>query len=109
MVGQDSLNRTVSDGKSQTHAARSAPASASRYQLPAEESVDIGMRDRMDGFERPRGAQHQRIGVARADDLQADGQSLLREAAGHARGRLLREVEGISEGRPVGPALLLED
>src|SRR3954453_5165844 len=44
-------------------------------------------------FESARGAQHQVILPRRPDDLQADGQTVGREAARHGRRRLLCQVE----------------
>src|SRR5204863_7113597 len=61
--------------------------------------------DRPGGLERSRRAQHQRIGVARADEVQAHGQALAGEAAGDGRRGLLRKVEREAERRPVDPAL----
>src|ERR1700690_3438227 len=46
------------------------------------------------------GGQNARIVEHAADDLQAGGQSILRESARHARGRLLGQVEWYAERGP---------
>ena len=46
------------------------------------------------------------VTVAGADDLEADGQTALGEAAGHGRGRLARQVERVAERRPSRPAVV---
>src|SRR5260221_6369709 len=80
-----------------------------RYAPPRDDLKlrDIRKHDRSRGLEGACRPQHQRIGVLRADDLQADRQAGFGEAA-EDRGRgLLREVEGIRKGRPVGPFAVL--
>ena len=51
------------------------------------------------------GAQHQGIRIHGADDLQADGQTFARQAAGHGGRRLHGQIEGIGEGRPACPVI----
>src|SRR2546428_1449892 len=63
--------------------------------------------DRAHGFESARGAKHERIGVARADDVKADRKAGLGEAARDRRRGLAGEVEWEGERRPVGPAGVL--
>src|SRR5207247_9844597 len=56
-------------------------------------------------LESPACAQNKRVRTDRGDELQADGKSLARQAAGNGGGRLLRQVEWIRERRPIRPRL----
>src|SRR5262249_40051991 len=56
-------------------------------------------------LESPACAQNKRVRTDRTDDLQADGKSLARQAAGNGSGWLLRQVEWIRERRPIRPRL----
>jgi len=58
----------------------------------------------MPGFIGSRGLQHPRIGKSISHQLHRHRQSFARESARHGGGRLLREIEGIGEGRPFPPA-----
>ena len=61
----------------------------------------------MGGLEGAGGAEDERVGEARTDDVKADGEAGLGEAATDRGGGLAGEVEGVGERRPVGPALVV--
>ena len=62
----------------------------------------------MDVLVRLGGAEHERIGEKRADDLQSRRQAFARKTTGYVRGWLLRQIERICEGRPLVPAFEAE-